>query len=202
MMKRLIFAKFVALRRGCEPFTISADAIWTGFVSEKHVDARTVQIKANTPIFILCSIQHGIDPNRCGLIRIRDNRAQLGPKSFAVVPNILSAITRAMNEASQNDSDVQAQKSPVRLSEKQTRPKGKSTNIQAPEKHQVPSSEIPCGRLVFGAWIFSGAWMLELGCLFFAQETHRSLLRLKQRLSPRIRGGGGTARHAARARKN
>jgi hypothetical protein len=37
-----------------------------------------------------------------------------------------------------------------------------SSKLQAPEKHQIPSSK-PEARLVFGAWIFSGAWSLELG---------------------------------------
>jgi hypothetical protein len=41
--------------------------------------------------------------------------------------------------------------------------KAPSTKLQAPEKHQNPNSKGVHGRLVLGAWNFSGAWCLEFG---------------------------------------
>jgi hypothetical protein len=46
-----------------------------------------------------------------------------------------------------------------------------STNIQAPEKLQCASSKSPMKAMPpvkFGAWCFSGAWMLVLGAFPFA----------------------------------
>jgi hypothetical protein len=40
----------------------------------------------------------------------------------------------------------------------------KSSKLQHPEKFQTSSSK---KRTVFGAWNFSGAWMLVLGIYFF-----------------------------------
>src|ERR1017187_1713781 len=61
--------------------------------------------------------------------------------------------------------------------------KAPSTKLQAPEKHQTSNSKQPSERaLKFGAWNFSGAWSLVLGCFIFAtlpssaQETERQFL--------------------------
>jgi hypothetical protein len=52
--------------------------------------------------------------------------------------------------------------------------KAPSTNIQAPEKLQIPSSKTKLERkqrLDFGAWCFSEAWMLVLGASTPLRET-------------------------------
>jgi hypothetical protein len=41
--------------------------------------------------------------------------------------------------------------------------KAPTTKHQAPEKHQISSFNITPALLKFGAWNFSGAWMLGLG---------------------------------------
>src|SRR5664279_3676442 len=44
-----------------------------------------------------------------------------------------------------------------------------TSNIQHPEKRQAPSAKTRArSRLKFGAWNFSGAWGLGLGCFVFA----------------------------------
>jgi hypothetical protein len=50
----------------------------------------------------------------------------------------------------------------------QDRRKTPSSNIQAPEKFQAPSTQAALGRLIgVEAWCFPGAWMLELEPLPF-----------------------------------
>src|ERR1035441_7352079 len=47
--------------------------------------------------------------------------------------------------------------------------KASSTKLQVPEKFQSPNSKHSRAPILkFGAWNFSGAWMLELGCFLFA----------------------------------
>jgi hypothetical protein len=41
--------------------------------------------------------------------------------------------------------------------------KAPSTNIQAPEKFQIPSTNGCGARRLFEVWSFSGCWSLELG---------------------------------------
>src|SRR6266571_5920473 len=45
------------------------------------------------------------------------------------------------------------------------------SKIQDPEKIQGPNSNPSSGALDLGAWIFSGSWILDLGC--FSCATHR-----------------------------
>src|SRR5437899_12318127 len=45
------------------------------------------------------------------------------------------------------------------------------SKIQDPEKIQAPRSKAPDVGLEFGPWIFSGSWILDLGC--FSCATHR-----------------------------
>src|ERR1017187_5156709 len=61
--------------------------------------------------------------------------------------------------------------------------KASSTKLQAPEKFQSPNSKHSRAPILkFGAWNFSGAWSLVLGCFIFAtlpssaQETDRQFL--------------------------
>src|ERR1022692_2843229 len=45
--------------------------------------------------------------------------------------------------------------------------KTKGTKLQAPNSREYPSTKLRCaGHLKFGAWCFSGAWILVLGILF------------------------------------
>src|ERR1043166_5708039 len=61
------------------------------------------------------------------------------------------------------------------------RTKAPSTNIQAPEKLQIPITS-PGSEwcLRFGTWCFHGAWMLELGA-FLVHSFHNRLLHRSKR---------------------